>query len=77
VGLPSRFDGTTVLTLTEHPSLTPMRDPDVSIVQPGAAGDRVLVRTSRHDIELILVTIAQETAFIGRPRSVRNPVGTY
>ncbi|SNT44519.1 type VII secretion protein EccE [Rhodococcoides kyotonense] len=64
-------DGVTTMILTEHLPRTPMPDPDLSIVQPGATGDRVFVRTGSADIELVLVTIAQETAFIGRPRSVR------
>lgn len=72
-----RADGATILTLAEHPPRTPMRDPDVAIVQPGAAGDRIQVRTSRHAIEVALVTIAQETAFIGRPRTVRSPAGIH
>ncbi len=73
----SRTDGVTTLVLTEHPPRTPMRDPDVTIVQPGAAGDRVHIRTARRNLELALVTIAQETAFIGRPRSVRSSAVSY
>ncbi|MDJ0392733.1 type VII secretion protein EccE [Rhodococcus sp. G-MC3] len=70
-------DTATVLTLTEHLPRTPMTDPDLSIIQPGAAGDRIHVRTSRDDIELVLVTIPQETAFIGHPRSVRHPTAAH
>lgn len=62
----------TVVTLTEHPPRSPALDPELSIIQPGAAGDRIHVRTRRRDFELMLVTIPQETAFIGRPRSVRR-----
>ncbi|MET4048769.1 MULTISPECIES: type VII secretion protein EccE [unclassified Rhodococcus (in: high G+C Gram-positive bacteria)] len=69
----SRPDGTTVMTVTERPPREPMSDPDLSIVQPGAAGDRIMVRAGRNETELMLVTISQETAFIGRPRSVRRP----
>lgn len=69
---PARTSGVTVITLTEHLPRTPMTDPDLTIVQPGAAGDRIQVRTGRHEIDLILVTISQETAFIGRPRSTRH-----
>jgi type VII secretion protein EccE len=72
-----RADRATVLTLTEHPSRTPTADPDVSIVQPGAAGDRIDVRTRSEEVSLVLVTIPQETAFIGHPRSIRRPMTTY
>lgn len=74
---PFRHDGITVLTLTEHSPRTPMSDPDVSIVQPGAAGDRIRLRTQRSETELVLVTIPQETAFIGRPRSLRQASNSY
>lgn len=73
----SRTDSATILTLREHPPRTPATDPDLSIVQPGAAGDRIHVRTSREDLRLVLVTIPQETAFIGHPRSVRRPTASY
>lgn len=74
---PTRHDGFTILTLAERSPRTPMTDPHVSIVQPGAVGDRIHVRTARHDLELVLVTIPQETAFIGRPRSLRNTARAY
>lgn len=67
-----RSVGSTVMTVTEHRPLTPAPDPDVSIVQPGASGDRIHVRTPRAELDLLLVTIPQETAFIGRPRTVRR-----
>ncbi|MGA9873270.1 MAG: type VII secretion protein EccE [Rhodococcus sp. (in: high G+C Gram-positive bacteria)] len=69
---PPTVDGT-VLTVVEHPSRAPAQDPDVSVVQPGAVGDRIVVRTPRHRLDLVLVTIAQETAFIGRPRNIGSP----
>ncbi|MCA1006235.1 type VII secretion protein EccE [Rhodococcus hoagii] len=48
----------------------------VSILQPGASGDRVILTTGGHSIELALVTISSETAFLGRPRQSRL-VGTH
>lgn len=72
-----RNEGATTLILTEHLPRTPMRDADVTIVQPGAVGDRIHVRTMRQELDLMLVTIAQETAFIGRPRSVRAPSAAH
>jgi hypothetical protein len=44
-------------------------DPDaaLTIVQPGARGDRITVHANGRRLDLTLVTIAQEAAFIGRP----------
>ncbi|MBM4495781.1 hypothetical protein GS426_06645 [Rhodococcus hoagii] len=44
---------------------------DVSILQPGASGDRVILTTGGRSIDLALVTISSETAFLGRPRPSR------
>ncbi|MGF0309288.1 type VII secretion protein EccE [Rhodococcus sp. IEGM1428] len=78
-----RLSGVTVMSLTEHVPRDdgaeharglPRREWDVSIVQPHASGDRIRVLSGPLDIELTLVTIPQETAFIGRPRSLRSAV---
>ncbi|MGV8875704.1 MAG: type VII secretion protein EccE [Rhodococcus sp. (in: high G+C Gram-positive bacteria)] len=76
-----RLPGVTVMSLTEHVPQhnrtereLPLPDPDLSIIQPHASGDRIRVRSGPLDIELTLVTIPQETAFIGRPRSLRPAV---
>ncbi|MCJ0977967.1 type VII secretion protein EccE [Rhodococcus sp. ARC_M12] len=78
-----QFSGITVMTLTEHAPQRgsseqeqgpPPSEPDLTIVQPHASGDRVRVRSGPVDVELTLVTIPQETAFIGRPRSLRPAV---
>lgn len=78
-----RLSGVTVMSLTEH---VPRHDGteqarglprpgwDVSIIQPHASGDRIRVLSGPLDVELTLVTIPQETAFIGRPRSLRSVV---
>ena len=75
--------GVTVVSLFEH---VPRDDEterapgllrpqwDVSIVQPHASGDRIRVLSGQLDVELTLVTIPEETAFIGRPRSLRSAV---
>ncbi|OZC99238.1 type VII secretion protein EccE [Rhodococcus sp. 06-235-1A] len=77
------LSGVTVISLTEHvprnnrierEPLLPRQEPTLSIVQPRASGDRIRVRSGQLDVELTLVTIAQETAFIGRPRSLRPAV---
>ena len=78
-----QLSGITVMTLTEHVPQSgrseqehspPRADPDLTIVQPHASGDRIRVRSGPLDVELTLVTIPQETAFIGRPRSLRPAV---
>ncbi|AJW39902.1 hypothetical protein NY08_1872 [Rhodococcus sp. B7740] len=77
------LSGVTVISLSEHvPRIghteqersTPRPEPDLTIVQPHASGDRIRVRSGPLDVELTLVTIPQETAFIGRPRSLRPAV---
>lgn len=64
--------GTTVITVTEHPARQSI--PDLSIVQPNASGDRIIVRTGTIEHTLTLVTVERETSFIGHPRSLRRPV---
>ncbi|MFC9551112.1 type VII secretion protein EccE [Rhodococcus sp. NPDC056960] len=67
--LPPRA-GVTAIYLYPEPSQWPGAEPDLSIVQPDAMGDRILLSTGGTSIELMLVTISSETAFIGRPRAV-------
>ncbi len=71
--------GVTTMYLTSDPSLWPARRADVSLHQPGAAGSRVLLESGSKGIELSLVSIPRETAFIGRPRTPRPPAyaGSY
>ncbi|MGB2719472.1 MAG: type VII secretion protein EccE [Rhodococcus sp. (in: high G+C Gram-positive bacteria)] len=77
------LSGVTVISLSEHVPRTgrtdqelsmPRSEPDLTIVQPHASGDRIRVRSGPLDVELTLVTIPQETEFIGRPRSLRPAV---
>ncbi|OZE33891.1 type VII secretion protein EccE [Rhodococcus sp. 05-2254-6] len=75
------LSGVTVISLSEHLPRTgrpeqnrSVPQPDLTIVQPHASGDRIHVRSGPLDVELTLVTIPQETAFIGRPRSLRPAV---
>ncbi len=77
------LSGVTVMSLTEHVPRQSGTEPEhglprptwnVSIVQPHASGDRIRVISGPLDVELTLVTIPQETAFIGRPRSLRSSV---
>ena len=78
---PQRGSGVTRMSLAEHEPGSDRsergrqrQEADLSIVQPHASGDRIQVRSGPIDIELTLVTIPQETAFIGRPRSLRPAV---
>lgn len=43
----------------------------VSVVQAASSGDRIVLTLGGRSIELTLVTISSETAFIGRPRPAR------
>ncbi|MFD9665556.1 hypothetical protein ACFWAY_28670 [Rhodococcus sp. NPDC059968] len=75
--LPPRA-GVTAIYLHGEPSQWPGAEPDLSIVQPDALGDRILLSTGGTSIELMLVTISSETAFIGRPRAAEyRPVHQY
>ncbi|MCQ4120220.1 type VII secretion protein EccE [Rhodococcus tibetensis] len=74
--LPPRA-GVTALYLYAEPSQWPGAEPDLSIVQPNARGDRILLSTGGTSIELMLVTISSETAFIGRPRGVDDYQPAY
>jgi len=76
--LPPRA-GVTAIYLYGEPSQWPGAEPDLSIVLPNALSDRILLSTGGTSIELMLVTISSETAFIGRPRAVDEypPVHQY
>lgn len=83
---PHQLPGLTEMILTEHApqgnriehetgdrgSVT--TQPQLSIVQPHASGDRIHIRSGPLAVALTLVTIPSETAIIGRPRSVRSAV---
>lgn len=67
--LPSRA-GVTAIYLYGDPSQWPAAEPDLSIYQPNAIGDRITLSTAGTSIDLMLVTISSETAYIGRPRTL-------
>ncbi|MFC9790909.1 type VII secretion protein EccE [Rhodococcus sp. NPDC127528] len=78
------FDGTpnrplvgsaTSIRVREVPSEPLRTEAALTIVQPGARGDRITVHSNGRRLDLILVTIAQETAFIGRPLPADAVVG--
>ena len=58
------------LYLVDDPAHFPEETADVVIVQPGCAGDRVRLSWWSGSVDVTVVTIAQETALIGRPRPV-------
>lgn len=66
--LPPRA-GVTAIYVYGDPGQWPQIEPDLTIIQPNALGDKIIVRANKTRAELTLVTIAAETAFIGRPRA--------
>ncbi|MBJ8338616.1 type VII secretion protein EccE [Antrihabitans sp. YC3-6] len=66
---PAPHAGVTTIYLADHRRGLPDTDADVLIVQPGSSGSVVVLETGSTSVELSLVSIARETAFIGRPRT--------
>lgn len=62
----------TVVHVHTSPDGLPRDRPTVSIVQPHAAGERIVLTARGRRVPLTLVTIAAETAHIGRPRAVER-----
>lgn len=60
--------GVTAIRLLERPGPPTLTPPDVTVVQPGSKGDRIVLRTKETRRELTLVTIAEETTYLGRPQ---------
>lgn len=58
----------TALYIHGHPEQWPRERPDLALLQPGATGNRVVLTAGSCRTTLTLVTIAAETAHIGRPR---------
>ncbi|MFI6870137.1 type VII secretion protein EccE [Nocardia sp. NPDC050406] len=65
---PAPHAGITTIYLTGDPLGWPGARPDLSIQQPGASGNRIVLRTGTTRVELTLVTIPSEATYIGRPR---------
>lgn len=66
---PTPRPGVTAIHLYGQPEQWPQDQPDLSILQPGAIGDQVVLTIGGRGLRLSLVTIPSEAAFIGRPRS--------
>ena len=76
------YDGVRPTTVPPHvsaihihmqPDGLPAERPTVSVLQPEASGDRILLTAGTVRVDLTLVTIAAETTHIGRPR-IQEPV---
>ncbi|WP_342659570.1 hypothetical protein Rruber_03124 [Rhodococcus ruber] len=61
--------GATAIHVHADPDRWPRERPDVSILQPGAAGDRVVLTAGGRRVSLSLVSVGAEAAFLGRPRA--------
>ncbi|MVU78904.1 type VII secretion protein EccE [Nocardia sp. ET3-3] len=66
---PAPHAGVTTLYLTGDPLGWPGTKPDLSIHQPGAAGNRITLRTGASQVALTLVSIPRESTYIGQPRA--------
>ncbi|MEU5842967.1 type VII secretion protein EccE [Rhodococcus sp. NPDC047139] len=58
----------TVIHVHDHPDRWPREKPTVSLLQPGASGDRIVITAGDERTPLTLVTIAAETTCLGRAR---------
>ncbi|WP_436838574.1 type VII secretion protein EccE [Nocardia nova] len=68
---PAPHAGVTTIYLTGDPMGWPATKPDLSIHQPGAMGNHVVMRTGTAQVDLTLVSIPRETTYIGDPRGRR------
>ncbi|QLY31900.1 type VII secretion protein EccE [Nocardia huaxiensis] len=68
---PAPHAGVTTIYVTGDPMGWPGTRPDLSIHQPGAAGNRILLRTGTTQVNLNLVSIPREATYIGQPRQAR------
>ncbi len=65
---PAPHAGVTTIYLTGDPNGWPASRPDLEIFQPGAIGNRVVLRTGTTRVNLTLVSIPRESTYIGQPR---------
>ncbi|MBF6327489.1 type VII secretion protein EccE [Nocardia transvalensis] len=68
---PAPHAGVTTIYVSGDPRSWPGGRPDLSIYQPGAIGNRVVLRTGTAQVDLTLVSIPRETTYIGQPRGRR------
>lgn len=72
---PAPHAGVTTIYVTGDPLGWPATKPDLSIHQPGAIGNHVVLRTGTAQVDLTLVSIPREATYIGHPRGRRVPAG--
>ncbi|MFI5777194.1 type VII secretion protein EccE [Nocardia sp. NPDC051570] len=68
---PPPHAGVTTIFLAGDPRSWPATRPDLSIQQPGAHGNHVVLRTGTAQVDLNIVSIPRETTYIGHPRGRR------
>lgn len=68
---PAPHAGVTTIYVTGDPMGWPATKPDLSIQQPGAIGNHVVLRTGTAQVDLTLVSIPREATYIGQPRGRR------
>ncbi|MFC3964590.1 type VII secretion protein EccE [Nocardia jiangsuensis] len=68
---PPPHAGVTTIYVTGDPSAWPATRPDLSLHQPGAIGNHVILRTGTAQAHLTLVSIPRESTYIGQPRGRR------
>ncbi|MBF6297610.1 type VII secretion protein EccE [Nocardia amamiensis] len=68
---PAPHAGVTTIYVTGDPMGWPVTRPDLSIHQPGAIGNHVILRTGTAQVDLTLVSIPREATYIGQPRGRR------
>ncbi|MGW2660260.1 type VII secretion protein EccE [Nocardia tengchongensis] len=66
---PAPHAGITTIYLTDDPLGWPATGPDLSVQQPGASGNRIILRTGETQVPLTLVSIPRESTYIGQPRA--------
>ncbi|MCM6776125.1 type VII secretion protein EccE [Nocardia sp. CDC159] len=71
VHAPPPHAGVTTIHVTGDPMGWPPERPDLSIHQPGAIGNHVVLRTGTAQVDLNLVSIPRETTYISHPRGRR------
>ncbi|MBO0855713.1 MAG: type VII secretion protein EccE [Nocardia sp.] len=68
---PQPHAGVTTIYVGADPGASPAGRPDLAIYQPGAIGNRVVLRTGTTEVDLTLVSIPRESTYIGSPRTGR------
>ncbi|RJO72131.1 type VII secretion protein EccE [Nocardia panacis] len=76
VPAPPPHAGVTTIYVTGDPMGWPATRPDLSIHQPQAIGNHVLLRTGTAQVDLTLVSIPREATYIGQPRGRRQMAGS-